>query len=408
MRDDLGDRVERALEELRPRLVSLSRELHDDPELSLQETRASARLQAILRDAGFEVTPGVAGLPTAFVAARRGAGPGPRVAFLAEYDALPGIGHGCGHNLIAAASLGAGIALARAAEGLGGDVLVMGTPAEETIGGKCVMVREGLFAGVDAALMVHPGSEWRVEVDSLACISLEVTYTGKEAHAVAWPELGINALDALIQLFVAVEMLRKRMGREVRMPGVILEGGVRPNIVPARAVGHFTLRAPDAGARDRLRAAFERTVDGIARASGCGHAVRATDEAYDEMVTNRTLAGLFRRHLAASGIEPLEGSRPNKGSLDMGNVSKAVPALHPFVAICDRDIASHTSAFARATVAPRGEQAILVAARALALTGLDLLQRPDLARRAMDEHQAGARGGATHPGPAAGPRAGSG
>ncbi len=355
----------------------------------MQEERSSALLARMLREGGFEVETGVAGLPTSFVAVRRGKrGGGPRVAFLAEYDALPGIGHACGHNIIAAAGVGAGLALGSILDRLDGEVRVIGTPAEETIGGKCIMIREGVFEDVDAALMVHPGVEWRVEVDSLACISLEVTFTGREAHAVAWPQKGINALDALIQLFIAVDMMRKRLGREVRIPGIILEGGVRPNIIPARAVGHFSLRTGDATSRDRLRTEFERMVAGIATATGCGHSIRATDEPYDEMVTNRTLAARFEEHLLAEGIRSIGGSRPNKGSLDMGNVSKAVPALHPFVAICEEDIASHSAAFAAASVSPRGEEALLTAVRALSLTGLDLFIRDGLLDEARAEFEA--------------------
>jgi amidohydrolase len=376
------------VDDLRPALLDLSRDLHAHPELSLQETRSALRLQEMLRGEGFSVEPGVAGLPTAFVARRAGSTAGPRIAFLAEYDALPGIGHACGHNLIAAAGVGAGLALARLAGDLPGEIVVMGTPAEETIGGKCLMVKAGCFRGIDAALMVHPGAEWRVEADSLACISLEVIFTGREAHAVAWPEKGINALDALVQLFVAVEMLRKRQGRDVFIPGVILEGGVRPNIVPARAVGHFSLRAPSSPARDRVRDDFERAVAGIAAASGCGFTVRATDEPYDDMVTSRALAAVFRNHLLAEGITPVDGPRANKGSLDMGNVSRVVPSLHPFIAICDRDVPSHSEGFARASVSPRGEEALLTAVRALALTGLDLLTRPELLEQARDEFQA--------------------
>ncbi|MGH9869431.1 MAG: amidohydrolase [Candidatus Polarisedimenticolia bacterium] len=382
---DLPALLRAEVDVLRPILVSLSRELYEHPELSLQETRSTARVQAILQGAGFEVTSGLGSLPTAFLARRKGMGPGPRVAFLAEYDALPGIGHACGHNLIAASAVGAGLALASQADRLPGEILVMGTPAEETIGGKCIMVREGRFREVDAALMIHPGQEWRVETDSLACITLEVVFTGREAHAVAWPEKGINALDALLQLFVAVEMLRKRMGRDVHMPGVILEGGVRPNIVPARAVGHFSLRAPSSPARDRVRQEFERVVAGIAAAAGCGFSVRATDEPYDDMVTNRVMAGLFREHLRTEGIATVEGPRSNKGSLDMGNVSRAVPSLHPFVAICDRDVPSHSEAFAAASVSRRGEEALLTAVRAMALTGLDLLTRPDVLAQAREE-----------------------
>jgi len=385
--DDLKRMVEAAVADLRGSLVALSRDLYEHPELSLQETRSSAILQDHLRDAGFSVRSGVASLPTSFVATRQGAGPGPRVAFLAEYDALPGIGHACGHNLIAAAGVGAGLALARAAEKIRGAILVIGTPAEETVGGKCIMVREGVFQDVDAALMVHPGSEWRVESDSLACISLEVTFTGREAHAVAWPERGVNALDALIQLFIAVEMLRKRLGRDVKIPGIILEGGVRPNIIPARAVGHFSLRAPDRSSRDRVREEFEKTVDGVARATGCGSSVRATDEPYDEMVTNKTMAALFQSHLRDAGIRTVDGPRQNKGSLDMGNVSRAVPSLHPFIAICEPDVASHSSGFARASVSPRGEEALVAAVRALALTGLDLLSQPGLLQQARREFE---------------------
>jgi amidohydrolase len=388
-REELAADVRRAVDELSEALAGISRDLHQHPELSLEEVRSSGRLQEILRDSGFEVQPAVAGLPTSFVGVRRGGGgEGPRVAFLAEYDALPGIGHACGHNIIAAASVGAGLALSRVADRIPGEVRVIGTPAEETVGGKCIMVREGIFDDLDAALMIHPGSEWRVEVDSLACITLEVVYTGREAHAVAWPEKGINALDALLQLFVAVDMLRKRMHREVRIPGIIREGGVRPNMVPARAVGHFTLRAPTSHMRDQVRAEFERAVAGIAAATGCGFSVRATDEPYDDMMTNRTLAAVFRAHLAEEGITTVEGPRPNKGSLDMGNVSRVVPSLHPFISICDTVVASHSAAFAAATVSPRGEQALRIAARTLALTALDLMLRPDLLASARAELEA--------------------
>jgi len=387
--DQLAADVRRAVDDLGETLADLSRDLHRHPELSLEEVRSSGRLQQILRDSGFQVQPAVAGLPTSFVGVcRGGGGEGPTVAFLAEYDALPGIGHACGHNIIAAASVGAGLALARVADRIPGEVRVIGTPAEETVGGKCIMVREGVFSDLDAALMIHPGSEWRVEVDSLACITLEIVFTGREAHAVAWPEKGINALDALLQLFIAVDMLRKRMHREVRIPGIIREGGVRPNIVPARAVGHFTLRAPTSAMRDQVRAEFERAVAGIAAATGCGFSVRATDEPYDDMMTNRTLAAIFRKHLEDDGVRTVEGPRANKGSLDMGNVSRVVPSVHPFISICDTVVASHSAAFAEATVSPRGEEALRIAARALALTALDLMLRPELLASARAEFEA--------------------
>ena len=388
----------RAVDELRGEILAVSRDLHDHPELSLEEHRSASALCGILSKAGFAVETGIAGLPTAFVARLNGAHSSPTVAILAEYDALPGIGHGCAHNLIAAAAVGAGLALAHAAKAMGsqalpGTILIVGTPAEETIGGKVIMVERGLFDGIDAAMMVHAGTEWRVFSDSLACVSLEVTYSGREAHAVAWPEKGINALDALVQLYAAVSMMQKRLGRDVKIPGVILEGGVRPNIIPARAVGAFSLRAPTAARRDEVRAEFERAARSTGEALGCGVSIRQTDNPYDDMVTNRALASRFKEHLAAMGIETIDTPRLNKGSLDMGNVSRAVPAIHPFVAICDPDTPSHTAGFAAASISPRAEEALMTAVKALALTAIDALEDRSLLAAARTEFESEVRTG---------------
>ena len=341
---------------------------------------------------------GVGGLPTSFLARLRG-GAGPRVAILAEYDALPEIGHGCGHNLIAAAGVGAGLALARAAAAhrtvLPGEVLVVGTPAEETIGGKGPMVDAGVFEGVDAAMMAHGGSEWRVFTDSLACASIRVTFLGRESHAVAWPEKGVNALDALIQLFVAVEMMRKRLGGDVHIPGVILEGGVRPNIVPARAVGAFSLRAPTKTRLQEVRAEVERAVRAIAEAVGCRAGIEQTDHTYDEMITNVALARRYGEYLASMGIETVDTPRQHRGSLDMGNVSRAVPSLHAFMAVAGADTPVHTAAFAQATVTPAAGEALMITVKALALTAHDVLADPDLLQEVRREFEAARRGGDT-------------
>lgn len=380
-----------AADALREEIVGLSRTLHADPELSLEETRAAALLSRRLESAGFQVATGVAGLPTAFVAALNGSAPLPRVAILAEYDALPGIGHGCGHNLIAAAGVGAGIVLARAAReskaALPGTVLVIGTPAEETIGGKVKMVAEGVFEGVDAAMMIHGHSEWRAFTDSLACVSLEVTYLGRESHAVAWPEKGINALDALIQLFVAIDMMKKKLGAEVKIPGVILEGGTRANIVPARAVGSFSLRAPTTARRDEVRADVERAARAIGDATGCTVRIRQADLGYDEMLTNAALARRFKAHLSSMDLETVDTPRSNKGSLDMGNVSRAVPSIHPFMAVAGPEAPLHSAAFAAATILPQAEEALMVAVRALALTAFDAMSDADLLHESKAEFE---------------------
>ena len=383
---------------LAPAIVSLSRALHAHPELSLEEVHAARRLARFLRAEGFSVRPGVAGLPTSFVA-RKGRRRGPRVALLAEYDALPGIGHACGHNLIGAAAAGAGAALGRVLSDLGGEVVVIGTPAEETIGGKAVMVDGGVFRGVDAALMFHPSTEDRVYTTSLACHSLEVTFHGRAAHAVAAPEEGINALDALIRLFLDLQRLKHRLPREVRMPGVIVEGGRRANIVPERAVGRFTLRARDLATLRRVESAFRRAARAAGRATGARASIRSLDHPYAEMVTNRAMAEVFKTELRRLGRRTIDTPRDRMGSLDMGNVSHRVPSIHPYVAIAPRSAPLHSAAFARRAGGPAGRAGLMVATRALALTGLELLRDDGLLTRARRElgafrRRRGLRGGA--------------
>ena len=377
----------------RARILSVLDALHADPELSAQEERAVRRLQEELRAEGFSIETQAGGLPTAFVA-RKGAAavadaPSPvRIAFLAEYDALPGIGHGCGHNLIAAAALGAAIAAGRVAESLGAEVALVGTPAEETIGGKVVLAARAVFDGFDAAMMVHPGSEHRAWTDSLACRSLQVEFHGRAAHAVAHPDKGINALDALLQLFVAVDHIRRASRRDVRIPGVILEGGERPNVVPALAVAQFSVRAGTGLERDEVVARLRRAVDGIASATGCRSVVRFTDNPYEEMLSSRSLAAVYRDHLAAEGVATCDEPREHKGSLDMGNVSWRVPAIHPYVAIAPPQIATHTEAFAAASVSDAGRAGALLSARTMARTAVDLMCDADLRHRVRAEFEA--------------------
>jgi len=373
---------------LRPGIHALSRALFTRPELSLQETEAAARLVRFLRAEGFTVRRGAAGLGTAFVARKRGRPGGPRVALLAEYDALPEIGHACGHNLIGSAAAGAGAAIGRIIRDLRGEVLVIGTPAEETIGGKAVMVDRGTFRGIDAALMFHPASEDRVYTTSLACHSLEVVFTGRAAHAVAAPEKGINALHALLELFRDLERLRRRLPRNVRMPGVIVEGGRRANIVPDRAVGRFTLRAGNLGALRRVERQFRERVREAARTTRARASVRSLDHPYAEMVTNRALADVFKKELARLGRRTVDTPRKNMGSLDMGNVSHTVPAIHPYVAIAPRRVPLHSRGFARAAGGAGGRAGLDVATRSLALTAIEIFLSDGLIGRARREFRA--------------------
>lgn len=376
---------------LSPAITSVSRRLHRHPELSLHEKRSAGLLARFLASEGFRVRRGVAGLPTAFVARKGRRRGGPRVAFLAEYDALPGIGHACGHNLIGAAAVGAGAALGRVLGDLPGEVVVIGTPAEETIGGKVVMAERGVFRGVDAALMFHPSTENRVYTTSLACHSLEVTFHGRSAHAVAAPEKGINALVPLLRLFNLLETLKRRLPPEVRMPGVIIEGGRRANIVPDRAVGRFSLRARDLPTLGRVERAFRGTARKAALAAGARLSIRSLDHPYAEMVTNRALADIFKRELRRLGRRTVDGPRRGMGSLDMGNVSHRVPSIHPYVAIAPPGVALHSRGFARLAGGPRGRAGLLVATRALAHSALEVMLDDGTLRRARREFAASRR-----------------
>jgi len=375
----------RLAESLSGELFALSRALYADPELSLEETRASRRLTEILIGAGFDVRQGVADLPTSFVAVADGGRPGPRIAILAEYDALPGVGHGCGHNLIAASALGTGQVLARLKGLLPGQVNVIGTPAEETVGGKALMAKRGVFDGLDAALMVHPGTEFRVHTTSLACQSIEVVFQGKASHAVAAPDRGVNALDPLIQLYMAIDSMRRGMTHEVRIPGIIVEGGRRANVIPDRAVGRFSIRARNRVSVEAILDRITRVADGLAAACGARVKITRIDEMYDEMLTNRVLANLFKNNLHSLGVETIDTPRERMGSLDMGNVSHAVPSLHAYVGIVPETGALHTKEFAEATISEEGRRGLLLAVQALSMTAIDLLTRPEAVSAARSE-----------------------
>ena len=388
----LRSSLEREIARLRPAVETLSRALHRRAELSLEEFESARLLTRFLKREGFKIRRGPGGLRTAFIARKRLGRGGARVAFLAEYDALPGLGHACGHNLIGAASAGAGAALARALRGMPGEIVIVGTPAEETIGGKVLMTERGVFRGIDCALMFHPSTENRVYTTSLACHSLQVTFHGRSAHAVSSPEKGINALDALIRLFIDLHRLRHRLPREVRMPGVIIEGGKRANIVPDRAVGRFTLRARDLPTLSRVERRFREAVRAAARGTGAGSSIRSLDHPYAEMVTNRVLADLFKKELRRLGRRTVDAPRKKMGSLDMGNVSQVVPSIHPYVAIAPHSVPLHSRDFARLAGGPRGRAGLRVATRSLAMVGMEVMSDHDTLQRARREFDAFRKG----------------
>ncbi|MDI6894782.1 MAG: M20 family metallopeptidase [Bacillota bacterium] len=380
------------VDRLAPDLEDLSLFIHSHPELGLREELARGRLAEFLAREGFEVGPGPRDLPTSFVA-RYSVGSGrPQVAFLAEYDALPGLGHACGHNLIAAVAAGAASAVRRALErfGVAGTVLVFGTPAEEgavdDAGGKVYFVDAGLFAGVDAALMAHPSSRNALGESSTGRVALEITFHGKAAHAAGAPHEGINALDAAILTFNGWNALRQHLKEEVRIHGIIAEGGVAPNIIPDRARIRMYVRARDPAYLEEVERRVRECARGAALATGARVEFRYTARTYQSVLVNRTLARLYGQNLAELGVslEPPE-PRSGGGSTDAGNVSRVVPLIHPYFAICPAGTPGHSVEFARAAASKEAHRAMLTTATALAMTAWDLFADPGLAEEARAE-----------------------
>jgi len=366
-------KIKEAVELERQQLIQLSLKIHDSPELGLEEEKASAWLTGYLQDNGFNVERAIAGLGTAFRAAYgRGS---PKIALLAEYDALPGIGHACGHNIIGTAAVGAGVASKSIIDQLGGSVVVLGTPAEEGLGGKIDMAKAGAFQGMDVAMIVHPDVRNIITIEALACSTLDVEFFGKPAHAAAQPYEGINALEAMILAFTSINSLRQHMKAGGRIHGIITDGGEAPNIVPAHSAGVFLVRASDNEYLDELKDKVLNCFTGASTASGARLEYRWRDKAYAPMKNNSTLAQLFSQNLESLG-RSVEAFQPEFGfgSTDMGNVSQLVPSIHPTIAIASAEVLIHTPQFAAAAASEAGQEGLMDAAKAMAMTVFDILQ----------------------------------
>ena len=376
---EVGLRAAAIIDRLAPALRDLSHRIHANPEVAYQEARAADWCCQLLRDHGFEVTRPVAGLPTAF-RARRGSGK-PVVCFLAEYDALPGLGHACGHNIIAATALGAGIALARALEDYGvagATVLVDGTPAEEVGGGKVAMVKAGLYRKVDAVLSMHPETRTAVGGTCLAMASLAVSFRGQASHAAAEPELGVNALDGVLETFSAINALRQHLRTDVRVHGVITHGGTAANIVPDFARAEFRVRAVDMAYFPQVLERVRNCARAAALATGCTLKI-AEEPVYETVKDNRTLDRVILETMKGMGLEALDLDQTCVSwSTDFGNVSRVVPASAPVLGIAPAGTPSHHPDFAAAAVSPAGDEAIVTGAKVLAAAGARLVFEADL------------------------------
>jgi len=379
------------VERLKPELLEISRFLHANPELAFEEHKAAERLSRTMEKHGFSVERSVAGLATAFTASRVSA-EGPTIAFLAEYDALPGLGHACGHNLIAAGSVGAALALKVALGEVGGRVLVVGCPAEEKGGGKIPLVDSGVFRGVDAAMLVHPSNRTEIVKRALGMRDVQVEFFGKASHAAATPHLGINALDAVILAFTNINALRQQIRPDARVHGIITHGGQAPNIIPDHAAALFYVRALDMAYLEELYQKVLGCFEAAAMATGTRHQVKRAGSDYHPHKINYALAELFRKNLEALGAQVNQGPEDQDlGSTDVGNVSQAVPTVQPMIAICGPSVACHMPEFAVASASRAGEEGMLLAATAMALTGLDLLRDRDALRRVKQEFAGGTR-----------------
>ena len=382
--------IQHALDGLAGELEALSRQIHDHPELGYKEIQACGWLSTFLEAKGFEVERGVAGVPTAFRATVSGGGDGPTVAIMCEYDALPGIGHACGHNVIATSGAGAGAALAAVRARLpAGRVQVIGTPAEEGGGGKVKLLRGGVFDRVDCAMMIHGFDRTILHQDLLGIVRTGFEYAGKAAHASADPWAGVNALDACIQTFNAVSMLRQQVRSDCRIHGIIDNGGAAANIIPEYAKATFYVRAPRIDTMWELHRRVVACAEGAARATGATLTVVQHEMVYEPLRRNQTLLDLFAQNMRGAGLVEGEPMADRLGSSDVGNVSQVLPTIQPMVAIAPTGTAIHSREFADAAVQPLAHAGMLAAAKTMALTAYDLLADPARVRAAKEEFARG-------------------
>lgn len=369
MKDLIKKRIESRLDDF----FKLSSWLYEHPELGEEEYQAAELLSDFFASEGFAVERGIYGFETAFQATAGSPKAGPHIAFFCEYDALPQIGHGCGHNLISAMSVGAAVGLKEVLEDIGGTITVFGTPAEETNGIKGILAEKGAFEGVTAAMMAHPNVITEESGTSLALTALKFEFFGKAAHAAAMPEKGVNALDAVILLFNGVNALRQHVPSDVRMHGIITDGGVAPNIVPDYAAAKFYLRSKDKETLATIIEKVKRCAEGAEAMSGASCKISRFENAYDNLRTNQILSNLFTANLSALGETEIHGASDGIGSIDIGNVSHVVPVIHPWIRMGNGELVIHTKEFADCTITEQGKETLLKGACALALTAYDVI-----------------------------------
>ena len=366
---------------IKERLAEISDYIYNNPELGNEEYKAVEALTKFLKEHNFKIESPIADMDTAFKATFDSGKPGMTIGYLCEYDALPKIGHGCGHNMIGVMSAGAGVALSKVLHEIGGKVIVYGTPAEETNGGKVILAEAGVFDELDAAMIVHPDGETRASGSSSALYPIRFIYKGKTAHAASCPEKGINALNSVIQLFNGIDALRQHVTPDIKMHGIITKGGVAANIVPDEAIADFYFRA---STKERVTEVIEKVkkiAEGAALMTGATLEMERYELPYDDLNTNETLSEIFNSNLRELGITDIKEAKATGGSSDIGNVSYVAPTIHPYIGITDCPMVGHSVEMANATTTSKAHDRLLIAALAMAYTGHDVIVRNESLRK---------------------------
>lgn len=365
------------IEKIKEELWDINNYIYNNPELGDEEFKAVEKLTSFLEKHSFNIEIGIANRVTSFKAEFDSGIEGPTIAYMCEYDALPGIGHGCGHNMIGTMGAGAGVALSKVINQIGGKVVVFGTCSEETNGAKVDMAEQGVFNNVDVAMMVHPNNITCESGTSLAMEAIEFDFFGQTSHAAASPEKGINALDAVILTFNGINALRQHVTSDVRIHGIISEGGVAANIVPDKAVAKFYVRAAKKKYLKEVVEKVKNIARGASLMTGAKLEISNYESSFDDMNTNKNLSKIFNKNLEALGVEVKEAEKVS-GSLDMGNVSYVTPSIHPMIGIGNTKLVSHTIEMAEATISNEAYEAMIKAVAALACTGYDVISDKNL------------------------------
>ena len=373
----MKNQIQAEIENIKERLWEINDYIYHNPELGNEEFKAVEKLTSLLSEHSFKVTIGIDNRKTAFKAVYNSNVKGPTIAYMCEYDALPGIGHGCGHDMIGTISIGAAIGLSKVIGKTGGNIEVYGTPAEETCGEKIEMAEKGVFNNVDVAMMMHPYGKTCESGTSLAMEAIKFEFTGKSSHAASSPEKGINALDAVILMFNGINALRQHVKEDVRIHGIISEGGLAANIVPEKAVAKFYVRALKKSYLKEVIQKVNNIAKGSALMTGATLEVSSYETPFDDMNTNKNLSESFNKNLRKLGITDINPSE-NIGSLDMGNVSYIVPSIHPLLGIGNPNLSLHTIEMAKATITDQAHDSLIIGAMALAFTGYDVITDIDL------------------------------